>query len=184
MLITERFFCRQKSFKTDSKCKDVAIRKQEADMAVLTAVRREAQLFLDRDKLSKQVIKRNVPLSVSEKINATIKSIKIAQKGWIALYDKYADGKLEREFFINEKKQYDADMERMEEELAALRQAQEEEEAVQEGSERKVCQAMAFLEEEELTEDMKEKLIKKVIIYPNERMEIVWKFEEHFEQLR
>lgn len=120
-------FCRQRSFKTDSKCKDVAICKHEADMAVLAAVRKEAQLFLDRDKLSKQVIKRNVFLSVSEKINATIKSIETAQRGWIALYDKYADGKLEREFFINEQKQYDADM---------------------------------------------------------ERMEIVWKFEEHFEQLR
>lgn len=94
------------------------------------------------------------------------------------MYDKYADGKLEREFFINEKKQYDADMERMEEELATLRQTQEEEEAAQEGSERKACQAMAFLEDNELTEDMKDKLIEKVVVYPNERMEIVWKFEE------
>lgn len=153
-------------------------------MTVLAAVRKEAQLLLERDKLSKQVIKRNVPLFVSEKINAVIKSIETAQKGWIALYDKYADGKLEREFFINEKKQYDADMERMEEELAALQQDQEEEEAAREGSERKACQAMAFLEDDELTEDMKEKLIEKVVIYPNERMEIVWKFEEHFEQLR
>lgn len=39
-------FCKQKSFKTDSKCKSVAIRKQEADMAVLAAVKKEAQLFL------------------------------------------------------------------------------------------------------------------------------------------
>ncbi len=85
------------------------------------AVKREAELFLDRDKLSRQVIKRNSPLSVSERISATIRSIEAAQKSWIALYDKYADGKLEREFFLNEKKKYDADMEQMEEELVALR---------------------------------------------------------------
>lgn len=42
--------------------------------------------------------------------------------------DKYADGKPEREFFLNEKKQYGADMKRLEEELAVLRQAQEEKE--------------------------------------------------------
>lgn len=108
-----------------------------------------------------------------------MRSIEAAQKSWIALYDKYADGKLEREFFLNEKKQYDADMEKMEEELAALRQAQEEEEAEQEGSQRKADQAMAFLEEKELTEDMKEKLIEKVIVYPGDRIEIVWKFEGH-----
>lgn len=95
------------------------------------------------------------------------------------MYDKYADGKLEREFFLNEKKQYDADMEKLEQELAVLRQAQEKEETEQEGSQRKADQAMAFLEEEELTEDMKEKMIKKVIAYSGNRIEIVWKFEEH-----
>ena len=37
---------------------------------------------------------------------------------------------------------------------------------------------MAFLEEEELTEDMKDKLIEKVVVYPGNRIEIVWKFVE------
>lgn len=171
-------FCKQRSFKTDSDCRDIEINKHDADMAVLASVKREAEIFLDRDKLSRQVIKRNSPLSVTDRINATMRSIEAAQKSWIALYDKYADGKLEREFFLNEKKQYDADMEKMEEELAALRQTQEEERE-QEGSQRKADQAMAFLEEEELTEDMKEKLIEKVVVYPGNRLEIVWKFEGH-----
>lgn len=173
-------FCKQRSFKTDSDCSDIEIKKHDADMAVLASVKKEAEIFLDRDKLSRQVIKRNSPLSVSDRINSTMRSIEAAQKSWIALYDKYADGKLEREFFLNEKKQYDADMEKLEQELAALRQAQEEE-SEQEGSQRKADQAMAFLEEEELTEDMKEKLIEKliekVVVYPGNRLEIVWKFE-------
>ncbi len=63
---------------------------------------------------------------------------------------------MKREFFLNEKKQYDADMEKLEEELAALWQAQEEEGTEQQGSEGKADQAMAFLKEEGLTEDMKE----------------------------
>ncbi len=45
---------------------------------------------------------------------STMRSIEAAQKSWIALYDKYAEGKVEREFFLNEKKQYDAGMEKME----------------------------------------------------------------------
>ena len=170
-------FCKQWSFKTVLDCSDIEINKHDADMAVLASVKKGAEIFLDRDKLSRQVIKRNSPLSVSDTINSTMRSIEAAQKSWIALYDKYADGKLEREFFLNEKKQYDADMEKLEEELAALRQAQEEEESEQEGSQKKADQAMAFLEEEELTEDMKDKLIKKVVVYPGNRIEIVWKFE-------
>ena len=71
----------------------------------------------------------------------------------------------------------------MEEELAALRHAQEEEETKQENSQRKTDQALAFLDEEELTEDMKEKLIEKVLVYPGNRIEIVWKFEKHSIQL-
>ncbi|HBA48737.1 MAG TPA: hypothetical protein DCZ91_13255 [Lachnospiraceae bacterium] len=172
-------FCRQKSFKTDSACKDIEINKHEADMAVLAAVKKEAEIYLERDKISLQAAKRNVPLFISGRINAIVKSMEAAQKGWMALYDRYADGNLERELFLNEKKKYDADMERMEEELAALRQAQEEEEDLQHGSRRKADQAMAFLEESELTEDMKEKLIEKVIVYPESRIEVVWKFGEH-----
>lgn len=172
-------FCRQRLYKTDSDCKDIEIYKHDADMAVLAAVKKEAELYLDRDKLSRQAVKRNASLSVSDRINAIVKSMEAAQKGWFALYDKYADGKLEREFFLNEKKKYDADMERMEAELAALRQTQEAEESIQDGSKRKAEQAMGFLEEDELTEDMKEKLIEKVIVYPGNRIEIVWKFGEY-----
>ena len=61
-------FCKQKSLKTESKCKDVAIRKSNADMAVFAAVKRETKILLDRDKMSRQVMKRNTSLSVSKKI--------------------------------------------------------------------------------------------------------------------
>lgn len=64
------------------------IDKYDADMAVLTSVKKEAEIFFDRDKLSRQIIKRNSPLSVSDRINSIMKSIETAQKSWIALYDK------------------------------------------------------------------------------------------------
>lgn len=170
-------FCKQRSFKTDSACKGIEINKHDADMAVLAAAKKEMELFLDRNKLSKQAIKRNPSLSVSDRISALARSVEATQKSWIALYDKYADGKVDRELFISEKKKYDADMERMEEELLMLRQVQEKEENEREGSGKKVDYAMAFLDEEELTEDMKEKLIEKVMVYPGEKIEIVWRFE-------
>ncbi|MCI8627728.1 MAG: recombinase family protein [Lachnospiraceae bacterium] len=120
-------FCQQRLFKTDSDCRDIKIYKYDADMAVLASIKKETKIFLDHSKLSRQGVKRTSPLSVADKVNAIMRSMEVAQKSWIALYDKYADGKLEREFFLNEKKRYDADMKKMEEELAALRQAQEEE---------------------------------------------------------
>ena len=74
-------------------------------------------------------------------------------------------------------------MERMEEELAALRQRQEEEKDVQQDSGRNVAEALVFLEENELTEDMKDKLIEKVLVYEEGRIEVVWKFGDNVEML-
>lgn len=70
-------------------------------------------------------------------------------------------------------------MKRMEEELAVLRQRQEEELAVQRDSDRNTAEALMFLEEDELTEDMKEKLIEKVLVYEKGRIEVVWKFGDN-----
>ena len=70
-------------------------------------------------------------------------------------------------------------MEQMEEELAALKQTQEAEESAQDGARKKAEQAVIFLEANELTEDMKDKLIEKVVVYPGNRIEIMWKFGEH-----
>lgn len=65
-------FCRQRLYKTDSDCKDIEIYKHDADMAVFAAVKKEAELYLDRDKLSRQAVKRNTSLSISDRINAIV----------------------------------------------------------------------------------------------------------------
>ncbi len=39
------------------------------------------------------------------------------------------------------------------------------------------------MEENELTEDMKDKLIEKVMVYAEGRIEVVWKFEDNVEML-
>lgn len=152
-------------------------------MAVLAAVKQQVALYLDKNKLSKQVIKRSSSLSVGAKINALVRAMETSQQGWMALYDKYADGKLDKNDFISEKKKYDADMERMEKELAALRQRQEKEQDTQQNSSENAAEALVFLEENELTEDMKDKLIEKVIVYVERRIEVVWKFGDNVEML-
>ncbi len=54
-------------------------------------------------------------------------------------------------------------------------------ESAQDNPKRKAEQVMVFLEEEELIEDMKEKLIEYVVVYPRNGIETVWKFGEHLE---
>lgn len=73
--------------------------KHDAYMAVLASVKKVAEIFPAHNKLSGQVIKRNSSLSVSDRISAKMRSIDMAQKSWIALYDKYAEVKLEKRVF-------------------------------------------------------------------------------------
>ena len=136
------------------------------------AIKKEVSLFLDRTKLSERA---NYSLSVSDEINSTCRAIERLRKSWIVLYDKYADGELDRETFLNEKKMYDSDIERMEKELADLIRIRKEEADKREISAWKTDQAMTFLDGEEPTEEMKEKLIEKVMVSPGNRIEIVWK---------
>lgn len=56
-------------------------------------------------------------------------------------------------------------------------------EDTQQDSSRNAAEALAFLEENELTEDMKDKLIEKVIVYAEGRIEMVWKFGDNVEML-
>ena len=56
----------------------------------------------------------------------------------------------------------------MERELAALRQKQEKEQDFS----RIVEETLVFLEEDELTEDVKDKFIDNVIVYEEERIEV------------
>ncbi len=91
-----------------------------------------------------------------------------------------AGGKLDRDDFITEEKKYDAEMECMEEELAALRKRQKEEQEKQQDSGKNVAEALMLLEENELTKD---KLIEKVLVYAEGRIEVIWKFRDNVEML-
>lgn len=114
----------------------------------------------DCDKLLGQVIKRVSSSSVSDR-NSIMRAIEIAQKSKIALYNMLIEN-------WKEKKQYNVNYGEIGRRTFRSRQAQEDDEIEQEGSQREADQAMIFLEKEELTEDMKEKLIEKVIVYPRE----------------
>lgn len=54
---------------------------------------------------------------------------------------------------------------------------------MQQDSSRNVAEVLAFWDEDELTEDVKDKLIEKVLVYAEGRIEVVWKFGDNVEML-
>lgn len=168
--------CKHRNLRTNSECSNISIPEREADTVVLEAIKKVAEIFLKRDKLSKQIIDKNSALTVGKRIELVTNSIESAQKSWMALYDKYADGRLKKELFIAEKKEYDENIKILESELDALYLLQEREGNCKRYEET-LDEAMMFLNDEKLTENMKEKFIDKVFVYPGNKFEIIWKFD-------
>lgn len=117
--------CKNRRFETESPCKEVAVRKADADMAVLHSVKKEAALFLEEDKLRRQK-KTDSSVTVAEQIKRISANLKKLRQGWMGLYDSYAGGEISREAFVEQKREYDLETEKLEAKLLSLRQEEEQ----------------------------------------------------------
>ena len=171
--------CNNSRFETESPCKAVAIRKADADMAVLQSVKKEVALFLEEDKLRQQK-KTDSSVTVAEQIRNISANLERLRQGWMGLYDRYAGREISRDAFVEQKREYDLETEKLEARLYSLQQ--EEEQGGESGDVRQTVEIMlAYQECKELTEGMKENLIDKVFVYEGGRMEIVWSYRECLE---
>ena len=113
-------------------------------------------------------------------ITTLIKSIATLKKTWMPLYEQYTDGKLSREDFLMEKKKYDEETARLEQRLQELQSRQEIQQENHQQIAKNISQLKCYADQMELTEEIKEKLIDKVKVYSDNRIEICWKFDSGF----
>lgn len=94
------------------------------------------------------------------------------------LFEKLADRSIDRESFKAKKQEYDDEIAALEQKISDAKMAEqltaESDEAVQS----RVETAKSFLDLKEMTEDAWETFVEKVIVYPEYRIEIHWRFEE------
>lgn len=109
-----------------------------------------------------------------------VKTIAAMKKTWMPLYEQYTDGKLSREDFLREKKKYDEETDRLELRMRELQDSQEAQSGSRQKKAKRISQLLCFAEQIELTEEIKEKLIDKVKVFSDNRIEICWNFESDF----
>ncbi len=123
---------------------------------------------------------RTAPYPLQEEMGALEKAAAAMKSAWMPLYEQYTDGRLSREDFLVEKKKNEEELGRLEARMAVLKKEQ----ASRCGAGRKekgyASQLAGFAGQMELTEEIKEKLIDKVKVYSDNRIEICWKFEAGF----
>ena len=75
---------------------------------------------------------------------------------------------------------YDTEAAKLEQRLDELQNSKNEQDERSRQERKHASQLMCYAEQMELTEEIKEKLIDKVKVYSNNRIEIYWKFESGF----
>ena len=172
--------CGQKYLVKECGCRDAVIKRSEADRTVLEALKQQVQLMVKESELSKEAGNRTVTYSEATEIRSLMKTIAALKKTWMPLYEQYRDGSLSREDFLVRKKEYDAEAAKLEQRLDELQSSKNEQDERSRQERKHASQLMCYAEQMELTEEIKEKLIDKVKVYSNNRIEIYWKFESGF----
>lgn len=79
-----------------------------------------------------------------------------------------------------EKKKYDEETAKLEQRLHELQGRQNLQQESEQQTEKHISQLRCYDEQMELTEEIKEKLIDKVNVYSDNKIEICWNFESGF----
>lgn len=172
--------CGQRYLIKECRCRSAVINLEEANEAVLSTLKQQIRLFVKEAELSKTVKNKTVPFSEGAEIATLIKSIATMKKTWMPLYEQYTDGKLSRADFLVEKKKYDEETARLEQRLHELQSRQEIQQESNLQIEKNISRLNCYADQMELTEEIKEKLIDKVNVYSDNRIEICWSFDSGF----
>ena len=108
-----------------------------------------------------------------ESLKGALESVKKAKQ---MLFEKLADRSIDRETFKEKKALYDSEILELEQKISDASLA----ESLTAESDEKMDEVKFFLEVDALTDDMWEKFIQDVIVYPGDKLEIHWNFEEEF----
>lgn len=172
--------CSQRYLVKECSCRGAVIKREEADLAVMDALKQQIRLFVKEAELPQDARNRTVPYSVEAEIRSLTKTIAAIKKTWMSLYEQYRDGILSREDFLARKKKYDAEAAELEQRLDELQSGRKEQNETSCQEKMQASQLICYAEQMELTEEIREKLIDKVKVYSNNRIEIYWKFESGF----
>ncbi len=170
--------CPQRNRISECECSKAHMRKSEMDRIVLEALNVQIEYFLAKENLSDKTAETSTVLSAGKEIKSIEGTLKVMEKSWMMLYDRYSDGEITREEYIKEKKKYNPDKERLEEKLEILKKQAEKSGESRDRREEMSAIMKAGYMQTELTEDIKDNLIKRVNVFSDERIEIEWKFEK------
>ncbi|MDD6515326.1 MAG: recombinase family protein [bacterium] len=161
----------------DIECKKVSMKEEYLDDLVLRELKAKLKRVLDTEELR---LNRSCggKAAVVDEINSLENALGSVKKAKQILFEKLADRSIDRETFKAKKQECDDEIAELEQKISDARMAEQLTAESEEAAQSRVETAKSFLDLKEMTEDAWETFVEKVIVYPEYRIEIHWRFEE------
>lgn len=160
----------------DCECRNILEKEEYLDEIVLRELKEKMQRVMDAESLKLRASK-GTPGSddMVHSLKSALAAVKEAKQ---ALFEKLADRSIDRDSFKKKKREFDAEIQSLEQKISDAQMADKLSRDSSGEAREKVEKAKSFLDIKQMTDEIWEKFVKDVFVYPGGRMEIQWNFEE------
>ena len=183
-----KYICQTYQSLKEKGCSRKRLNKKDVENAVEEAVRLHIKLFLDYKAVleelnrTQQAVQANA--GYQREIKDAVKRKKRAEMMSGSLYNDYADGLLSEKDYLYAKEKYLKQAAEEEQRLSELQEMQRRYETGCKAESRLDSLVRQYRDFDSLTEDIIHSFICKVLVYSDERLEIVFRFEDEFKELK
>ena len=167
-------YCNRGYMLKDCECRQVVMKEPEADAVVLGELKRKLRRVLDEEEMRLGRM-GDVPDAGSrmESLGSALEAVRKAKR---RLFEKLADREIEREEFLERKKGYDAEIERLEREVSDAELAERIARDADGEARERADVARSFLDVGVMSEEIWERFVTGARVFPDGRIEVEWNF--------
>jgi hypothetical protein len=166
--VSDLYCNRGYSLSEECECRKVTAKETELDAIVLDELKRKLSRVLDAEELKLETSSGDCG---TDCVKAALDAVKKEKQ---MLFEKLADRRIDREAFKARKTDIDAQIAELEQRIEDAKVSASL--AADAGS--RADETRSFLDAESMTEDIWERFVRDVRMYPEGRMEIIWNFDE------
>lgn len=182
-----KYICQTYQSLKEKGCSRKRLNKRDVENAVEEAIRLHIKLFLDNktvlEELNQTQQAAQTNAGYQREIKDAVKRKKRAEMMSGSLYNDYADGLLSERDYLYAKEKYLKQAEKEEQRLSELQEMQRRYETGCRGESKLDSLVQQYRDFDSLTENIIHSFICKVLVYSDERLEIVFRFEDEFKEL-
>ena len=157
-------------------CRKVRAKEDYLDDLVLRGLKTKLKRVMKKEQLSLKHSGRYA--SEADRIHTLEVALEAAKKAKMMLYEKLAERSIDRESFKEKKQEYDAEITGLEEQISDARMVESISKEDGDEAREKIETAEDFLDLKDMTEEVWEKFVEEVDVFPDYRIKIRWRFGE------